>query len=220
MGRNLLLHSPVSILIARSSRIPCRGLDNLAAGPFLPSSHERIRIVREHRADVARFSLFLTVPPYLLFHFFPRITFFRFRVAQLCFVYPCLPTFFLFLSFLSPRLPPPLLCSFLVEIWRHKSEGLQSIERSGDCSLFWVLRDGEKLCIGRRYRKMKRCSCIIQTPFSHSPLPCQVTTTFDDTCRCSCGFSPADLSFGLTVKFYTPRAREEEGARPLSMIAY
>ena len=79
--------------------------------------------------------------------------------------------------------------------------------------MFWVLRDGEKLCIGRRYRKMKRCSCIIQTPFSHSPLPSQVTTSFDDTCRCSCGFSPADLSFGLTVKFYTPPAREGERGR-------
>lgn len=177
--------------------------------------------MREHRANVAHFSLFLTVlpprfHPYLLsplqgplllssYYFLP---FSRCTAAQ-CFVYLSLPIFFFFLSFF----PPP----FSVHFWS-KSDAInqrdyKASSGSGDCSLFWVLRDGEKLCIGRRYRKMKRCSCIIQTPFSHSPLPSQVTTSFDDTCRCSCGFSPADLSFGLTVKFYTPPAREGERGR-------
>lgn len=45
-------HSEVSILIARPSRIPHRGLlDNLAAGPPLLGKDSWL-IVREHRADI------------------------------------------------------------------------------------------------------------------------------------------------------------------------
>lgn len=45
------------------------------------------------------------------------------------------------------------------------NQGDYKASTAGDCSLFWVLRD-EKLCIGRRYRKMKRSSCIIQAPLA------------------------------------------------------
>ena len=62
--------------------------------------------------------------------------------------------------------------SFLSFFWS-KSDAINQRDykasTAGDCSLFWVLRD-EKLCIGRRYRKMKRSSCIIQSPLASSRL--------------------------------------------------
>lgn len=113
----------------------------------------------------------------LLFHFF--------LFSLFLFLYLFLSSFSFFLtSFYASAISfsssshciPVSTCAYVVSFlsffWS-KSDAINQRDykasTAGDCSLFWVLRD-EKLCIGRRYRKMKRSSCIIQSPLASSRL--------------------------------------------------
>lgn len=112
-GPKSLLHSPVPILIARSSRIPRKGFDNLAAGPSpRPGKDSYSFIVREHRADVLTFPILISFlsssipppPPPLVLSFSSvfalLLCFFRVPVH-------------VFLSFFPSFFPPPPLFLFI-----------------------------------------------------------------------------------------------------------
>lgn len=130
-GPKSLLHSPVPILIARSSRIPRKGFDNLAAGPSpRPGKDSYSFIVREHRADVLTFPILISflsssIPPPPSP---PRIIIlFRFRAVAVLLSCTCarLP---LFLSFLLSS-PSPLPVHFWSRSDAINQRDYKSIER-------------------------------------------------------------------------------------------